>query len=103
VSGIKPIPVILTVQALNGLILPLITAFLILIVNDKNLIPENGRHSGWYNVILLLILGCVLLIGLNNIDKTMVSVLQMKSPHFVIVMAISFFVTSYVSFLVWRK
>jgi Mn2+/Fe2+ NRAMP family transporter len=31
ISGVKPIPVILTVQALNGLILPLITGFLILI------------------------------------------------------------------------
>ena len=51
ISGVKPIPVILTVQALNGLILPLLTFFLILISNDKNLIPDAGRHAQWYNVI----------------------------------------------------
>jgi manganese transport protein len=103
VSGVKPIPVILAVQALNGLILPLLTVFLILIANDRDLIPESGRHSNWYNLILLLILGCVLLIGLNNIDKTIFNVFQTKSNHFGIVMAISFLVTGYVGFLVWKK
>jgi manganese transport protein len=103
VSGVKPIPVILTVQALNGLILPLITGFLILVVNDHVLIPESGRHAGWYNIVLLLILGCVLLIGLNNVDKAMVSALQMKSTHFSMVAIISILTTGYVGFLLWKK
>jgi len=103
ISGAKPIPVILTVQALNGLILPLITGFLILIVNDRNLIPENARHAGWYNVILLLILGSVLLIGLNNIDKTFVTVFELSSNHFSLVAAVSVVTTGYVGFLLYRK
>jgi Mn2+/Fe2+ NRAMP family transporter len=103
ISGVKPIPVILTVQALNGLILPLITGFLILIVNDRNLIPENARHAGWYNVILLLILGSVLLIGLNNIDKTFVTVFELSSSHFSLVAAVSVLTTGYVGFLLYRK
>jgi manganese transport protein len=102
-SGVKPIPVILTVQALNGLILPLITGFLILVVNDRVLIPESGRHAGWYNIVLLLILGCVLLIGLNNVDKAMANALDLKSNHFTVVMAISFLATSYVGFLLRKK
>jgi len=103
ISGVKPIPVILTVQALNGLILPLITGFLILIVNNRNLIPENARHAGWYNVILLLILGSVLLIGLNNIDKTFVTVFELSSNHFSSVAAVSVVTTGYVGFLLYRK
>jgi manganese transport protein len=103
VSGVKPIPVILTVQALNGLILPLITSFLILIVNDKELMPQSARHANWYNVILLAILGCVLLIGLNNVDKAIVSALQLKATHFNIVAIFSALATGYVGFLLWKK
>ena len=103
ISGVKPIPVILTVQALNGLILPLITGFLILIVNDRNLVPENARHAGWYNIILLLILGSVLLIGLNNVDKTFVTVFELSSNHFSLVAAVSVVTTGYVGFLLYRK
>ncbi len=103
ISGVKPIPVILAVQALNGLILPLITGFLILIVNDRNLVPENARHASWYNIVLLLILGAVLLIGLNNVDKTIVSALQLTSNHFYVVAGVSLLTTGYLSFLLWRK
>lgn len=103
ISGVKPIPVILTVQALNGLILPLITGFLILIVNDRNLVPENARHAGWYNIILLLILGSVLLIGLNNIDKAIVTALQLTSSHFSLMAAVSVLTTGHVGFLLYRK
>ena len=103
ISGVKPIPVILTVQALNGLILPLITGFLILVVNDRALISESGRHASWYNGVLLLIFGCVLLIGLNNVDKAMVSALQMKATHFNIVAIISTLTTGYVGFLLWKR
>ncbi|MCX8492352.1 MAG: divalent metal cation transporter [Cyclobacteriaceae bacterium] len=103
ISGVKPIPVILTVQALNGLILPLITGFLILIVNDKKLVPENARHAGWYNVVLLLILGSVLLIGLNNVDKAIVTALQLTSNHFNLVASVSVLVAACVGFLLWRK
>ncbi len=103
ISGVKPIPVILTVQALNGLILPLITGFLILIVNDQELMPKSGRHSNWYNFVLLAILGCVLLIGLYNVDKAMVSALKMEATHFNVVAIVSALTTGYVGFLLWRK
>jgi hypothetical protein len=88
ISGVKPIPVILVVQALNGLILPLITAYLILIINDHELIPASFRHPNAYNVILILILGCVLLIGLNNIDKAVSSGFSLEQKdHFEWVLA----------------
>ncbi|MCA6404600.1 MAG: divalent metal cation transporter [Cytophagales bacterium] len=103
ISGVKPIPVILTVQALNGLILPLITGFLILIVNDRKLMPQNAGHASWYNIILLLILGSVLLIGLNNVDKAVVTALELTSNHFHFVAGVSVLTTGYVGFLLWRK
>ncbi len=73
ISGIKPIPVILAVQALNGLILPLLTYFLILIVNDSKVVPVRHRHAPWYDLVLLAILGTTLIIGFNNVDKAIAS------------------------------
>ena len=89
-SGIKPIPVILTVQALNGFILPLLTYFLILIVNDERVVPKVHQHANWYNLILLAILGVTLLIGLNNVDKAIINGFGLNvTDHFIIVLVIT--------------
>jgi Mn2+/Fe2+ NRAMP family transporter len=73
ISGIKPIPVILTVQALNGLILPLLVALLIGIVNQRTVIPAHLLPGPVYNLLLLFMLGSVMLIGLNQVQKTLVA------------------------------
>jgi hypothetical protein len=90
ISGIKPIPVILAVQALNGLILPLLTYFLILIVNDSKVVPIQHRHSAWYDLVLLAILGITLVIGFNNVDKAITSAFTLTSGnHFEIIWVIT--------------
>ncbi len=104
ISGIKPIPVILVVQAINGLILPLITVFLILIVNDPKIIPKQYQHAAWYNGILLLILAFVIFIGLNNVDKSVSSFFHLEPQHFLITSIVSVLVTVFAySFSVIRK
>ncbi len=89
ISGVKPIPIILAVQALNGLILPLVTAYLIIIVNDEELIPTVHRHSGYYNVVLILIFSAVLLIGLTSIDKSYSAYAGLKEGHFAIIVTVT--------------
>jgi manganese transport protein len=90
ISGIKPIPVILAVQALNGLILPLLTYFLILIVNDSKVVATQYRHSAWYDLVLLAILGITLMIGFNNVDKAITSAFTLASgSHFRIIIVIT--------------
>lgn len=85
ISGVKPIPVILVVQALNGFVLPLLAYFLILLVNDSNVIPQAERHAIWYDGILVCIFGVTLLIGLNNVDKAITSGFQLATSHFSLV------------------
>ncbi|MBS1542534.1 MAG: divalent metal cation transporter [Bacteroidetes bacterium] len=82
ISGVKPIPVILAVQALNGLVLPLLTAFLIILINDPLLNPNAGRTISVYNLILLAIFGSVLLMGLNNVDKSITAWTGLAESHF---------------------
>lgn len=73
ITGLPPIPVILTAQALNGFILPLMMFFLIVILNDKTIIPQEHRPGIIYNTILVLIFLGVLSVGLNNIYKVIMA------------------------------
>ena len=95
ISGIKPIPVILAVQALNGLVLPLLTAYLILLINDPQIVTSGNRNSIFYNAILLLIFGSVLLMGLNNIDKSVSAWLNLADSHLEVSVVITVLFTGY--------
>lgn len=88
ISGVKPIPVILAVQALNGFVLPLLTYFLIRMVNDSSLVKPEFQHAAWYNGVLLLIFGTTALIGINNINKAISDVFKVTS-HFEIVVVLT--------------
>jgi Mn2+/Fe2+ NRAMP family transporter len=98
ISGVKPIPVILAVQALNGLVLPLLSAFLILLINDPLIIPKGQGHSRFYNLVLIGIFAAVLLMGLNNIDKSVSSWMNLSTGHFEIMVGVTTLVTAYLAF-----
>lgn len=72
---VKPIPAIIMAQAINGILLPLVTIFLILAVNDKQLIPKKYTNSLLSNVLMLFIVGLSCFLGLNNIWKAVENVL----------------------------
>jgi len=89
VSGVKPIPVILAVQALNGFVLPLLAYFLILLVNDSKIISREYRNAVWHDFVLMGIFGTTLLIGLNNVDKAITSGFNLTTSHFEIVLILT--------------
>lgn len=63
--NIKPVPAIILAQALNGLILPFISFFLVAIINDMKL---TKHKTSWINNILLgSILVVTLIIGFKNL------------------------------------
>jgi manganese transport protein len=103
ISGTKPIPVILAVQALNGLILPLLTYFLILIVNDSKVVPVHHRHAIGYDGVLLIILGTTLVIGFNNVDKAITSAFALSlDNHFKIIGVITSVIVAVTAFQLIR-
>jgi manganese transport protein len=73
----KPIPVIILAQAINGLLLPLIAIFIVLIINDEKFIPSQYRNSLFFNIILLLVVGLTTFLGLNNVEKAILTVLDL--------------------------
>lgn len=64
--NLKVIPVIIAAQAINGLLLPVVACYLLLIVNRKDVMGafSNGLLL---NILSLLIIGVCFFVGFNNI------------------------------------
>ncbi len=103
ISGVKPIPVILLVQALNGLVLPLLTAFLILLANDPMAVPRDYRPSRLYNGVLVLIFASVLVMGLHSLDKSVSVWLGLAQAHFGWISGITVFLTAALAYRLHRQ
>jgi manganese transport protein len=78
VSGLKPIPVILIAQAINGLLLPVSAIFLIIIINDRS-VPTAFRNSGLQNFGLITVVAVAVALGVNNLSKFVSGLLNMIS------------------------
>lgn len=102
ISGAKPIPVILMVQALNGLVLPSLTAFLILLINDHTLVPADYRPATWYNGLLLFIFAAVLMMGLHSLDKSISTWIGVIPGHYTVIGVTTLAVTAYVGYRLVR-
>ncbi|MBX2964188.1 MAG: Nramp family divalent metal transporter [Cyclobacteriaceae bacterium] len=102
ISGIKPIPVILTVQALNGLMLPLLVMLLIMVINHRNAVQAQHQPGFVYNVLLVLMLGSAVLIGLNQVEKTLIAFNVLAQSYFNILMWGSGVLVVFVGLWVYR-
>ncbi|MBC7572061.1 MAG: divalent metal cation transporter [Spirosoma sp.] len=65
--NVKPVPVIVMAQAVNGLLLPVVTVFLLVAVNNKTLLPASYRNNRWQNAALVLVVVVTLFLGLRNL------------------------------------
>ncbi|WNJ21341.1 divalent metal cation transporter [Pontibacter sp. G13] len=66
-SNVKPIPLIIIAQTLNGLLLPFITSLLVILVNHPTLMPDQMRNGLWSNFILLAINGVMCFLSLFKV------------------------------------
>ena len=71
VLQVQPIPAIILAQALNGIILPFITIFLLLVMNDASLLDHSSINSNYYNILMGIIVFTTLVIGLTNLAKAL--------------------------------
>jgi Mn2+/Fe2+ NRAMP family transporter len=60
--GFEPLEVLLIAQALNGIILPLIAVFIMIVINKKGLMGEF-KNAGWLNVLGWIITAGVTFLG----------------------------------------
>lgn len=71
VLQVQPIPAIILAQALNGIILPFITIFLLLVMNDASLLDQSSINSSGYNILMGIFVFATLIIGLTNLAKAL--------------------------------
>lgn len=69
IADVKPIPAIILAQALNGFILPLISIFLIYVINDPVLMGRKNTNAWLLNILMTIVIGVTLIIGIINILK----------------------------------
>lgn len=94
----RPIPVIIMAQALNGLLLPMMTIFLLFAANDRGLLGKfaNGTIT---NVLTLLIVGVTIFLGLHNISLAINQVTGFFAPHAIWPLGINLGITLVALFL----
>ncbi|MCP3979175.1 MAG: divalent metal cation transporter [bacterium] len=68
-SGIRPVPVILVAQALNGILLPLVAVFLLVAVNDRRLVGAHALNGPLSNTLLVVVVALTTLLGLLNVMR----------------------------------
>jgi Mn2+/Fe2+ NRAMP family transporter len=67
----QPIPAIIMAQAINGVLLPVVTVFLILVMNDRTLLPAAYLNSTWSNIAILFVFGACCALGLDSVWKAL--------------------------------
>jgi len=79
-SGVRPVPAILLVQALNGLLLPIVAVFLLLVVNDRSVMGARGMNGVIGNVAMGLCTVVALVLGISKILRSAASALSLQAP-----------------------
>ncbi|MBN1252530.1 MAG: Nramp family divalent metal transporter [Bacteroidales bacterium] len=74
-AEVKPIPAIIIAQALNGLILPFISVFLIYVINDPVLMGEGNTNNWFSNILMGIVMWVTMIIGIINIIKAIASII----------------------------
>ncbi len=105
---IKPIPAIIIAQAFNGLILPLITVFLISVVNDADIMGENYLNGTLSNIMMSIVLWVTMILGFTNISKSVTNTIGYNleandSALLVPVIIVSFILSAIILFIIYKR
>ena len=82
-AGFKPIPAIIIAQALNGVILPFVSIFLIFVINDPALMGKEGLNGKLSNILMSLVIWVALVLGLKNVTAATLTVINFVYNRFI--------------------
>jgi Mn2+/Fe2+ NRAMP family transporter len=101
-GNIKPIPAIILAQALNGFLLPFVSIFLFIVVNNKKIVGKQTNPT-LLNVFMIIVIFITLMLGLNSATKAFYSAFiseTMPGNKILIVILLTAFL---ISVWVWIK
>lgn len=90
-SGIKPVPMIILAQALNGFLLPWLSIYVLIMLNDRSLMGSE-RASMPNNIFLLLVIFVTVNLGLLGIVRAINSlavVVEINSRNLLLIGGLS--------------
>ena len=103
--NVKPIPAIILAQALNGIILPLVSFILVYLVHDTGL--TGKRNNPWNSGLLGITLAITVVIGLHHVVTATTSILNrpLNKPEgaFVFYSVFSILITGMFYLLMFRR
>lgn len=67
--NVKPIPAIILAQALNGFLLPFVSIFLFIVINNRAITGQQSNTVG-LNLLMIVVIFITLVLGLNSATKT---------------------------------
>jgi manganese transport protein len=79
-AEVRPIPAIILAQALNGLLLPFVAVFLLLVVNDARLMGRAGLNGLVSNSAMCVVVAVTVLLGSLNATRAVVSATGLTMP-----------------------
>lgn len=79
-AEVRPIPAIILAQALNGLLLPFVAVFLLIVVNDRRLMGRDGVNGPLSNGALGVVVATTVLLGTLNVFRAAASALGRPAP-----------------------
>lgn len=103
VLQVQPIPAIILAQALNGIILPFITIFLLLVMNDASLLDKSSINSMYYNFLMGIFVFATLVIGLTNLAKALNNISELPLLNETYILYISIAVAAVIAIPVGKK
>jgi manganese transport protein len=68
-AEVRPIPAIILAQALNGVLLPFAAVFLMMIVNDRRLMGDEGINGRGANALMGAVVAATLVLGVSGVIR----------------------------------
>lgn len=102
IAQVQPIPAIILAQALNGLILPLVAVFLLIMVNNVRLMNQETINSNRFNLLMGLVVFITVIIGVSNLARALTNLFEIQLLHEDLIFYISLFISLMISWPVWR-
>ncbi|MFQ5636789.1 MAG: NRAMP family divalent metal transporter [bacterium] len=79
-AEVKPVPAIILAQALNGVVLPFVAVFLLIVVNDRRLMGAAQLNSTVSNLFMSLVVAVTIVLGSTNVLKAVASAMGGAAP-----------------------
>jgi Mn2+/Fe2+ NRAMP family transporter len=102
-SGVRPIPAIIVAQALNGVLLPLVAVFLLLAVNDRQLMGADAVNGRLTNLVMGCVVAVSLLLGAGGVLRAGATALARGAPGPLAAVVLAVLAAVPVTVAVWRQ